>query len=89
MARVHFTDHLKRRLGCEDREVSGQTVMEALASALQSQDRLAGYVLDDQKRLRKHVTVFVNGKLVRDRTHLCDPIQADDEIYVMQALSGG
>ena len=51
--------------------------------------RLRGYVLDDQGRLRKHVAVFVDGKLVEDREALSDAVRDDSEIFVMQALSGG
>jgi hypothetical protein len=33
--------------------------------------------------------VFVDGEPVLDRSTLSDPVAADSEIYVMQALSGG
>jgi len=46
-------------------------------------------VLDDQGGLRRHVAVYVNGRLVNDRTGLTDPVGPRDEIYVFQALSGG
>jgi len=39
--------------------------------------------------LRWHVAVYVNGRLVTDRTGLTDPVGPHDEIYVFQALSGG
>jgi len=89
MARIRFTDHLKRHLSCEDGVGTGDTVMAVLEDVLRDQQTLAGYVLDDQGRLRKHVTVFVNGHMVRDRLRLGDAVGPDDEIYVMQALSGG
>ena len=54
-----------------------------------SQDRLRGYVLDDQGALRKHVTIFVDGRRVADRTDLSDPVGDASEVYVFQALSGG
>jgi sulfur-carrier protein len=47
------------------------------------------YVLDDQSELRKHMNVFVDGNRVRDRVHLSDPVPADAEVYIIQALSGG
>jgi sulfur carrier protein ThiS len=46
-------------------------------------------VLDDQGALRRHVAIYVNGRPVGDRVRLTDPVAADDEIYVFQALSGG
>ena len=89
MVLVRFTDHLRKRLACEAREVEAATVMAALHAAFIGQEAIAGYVLDDQGRLRKHVAVFVNGKMARDRVHLSDPVENGAEIHVMQALSGG
>jgi sulfur-carrier protein len=54
-----------------------------------SRPALRSYVLDDQGALRRHVAVYVNGRLVNDRTGLTDPVGPRDEIYVFQALSGG
>ncbi len=50
---------------------------------------MRGYVLDDQGMLRKHVAIFVNTELIRDRVGLSDPLRTGDDIYVVQALSGG
>ena len=65
------------------------TVDAALAAVFATQPALRGYVLDDQGALRRHVAVYVNGRLVSDRTGLTDPVGPRDEIYVFQALSGG
>jgi hypothetical protein len=35
------------------------------------------------------VVVFVAGQRIKDPVTLSDPVSPDDEIYVMQALSGG
>ncbi|MGK2958895.1 MAG: MoaD/ThiS family protein [Acidimicrobiales bacterium] len=43
-------------------------------------------VVDEQGRLRQHMRVFVNEEIVRD---ISTKITADDEITLMQALSGG
>lgn len=50
---------------------------------------LRGYVVDETGRLRKHMTIFVDGNLISDRRHLSDSVNPNSEIYVMQALSGG
>ena len=47
------------------------------------------YVLDDQGGLRKHMTIFVDGKAIADRLRLSDPVNEASSIYVFQALSGG
>jgi len=47
------------------------------------------YILDDQGSLRKHVNIFVDGSLISDRIKLQDKLNANSEVYIMQALSGG
>jgi molybdopterin synthase sulfur carrier subunit len=48
-----------------------------------------GYVLDDQSGLRKHMTIFVDGRIIHDRTRLTDAVSESSTVYVFQALSGG
>ena len=43
-------------------------------------------VIDEQGRLRPHMRVFVNRAIEAD---LSAPISGDDEVVLMQALSGG
>ncbi len=89
MPKVVFTAHLQRHVDCPPRTAVGKTVRAALDEVFQNSESLRGYVLDDQDRLRQHVAVFVDGAPVLDRSTLSDPVAADSEIYVMQALSGG
>jgi hypothetical protein len=46
-------------------------------------------VLDEHGAVRPHMVIFVNGRQIRDRISLSDPVSADAEVHVMQALSGG
>lgn len=89
MATVSFTENLKRHVDCPPREVTAATVMDALHQVFAENPRLAGYILDDQDRLRKHVAIFVDGELVRDRVRLSDALKPGARVDVMQALSGG
>jgi molybdopterin synthase sulfur carrier subunit len=89
MATVYFTRALERFLAAPSATVPGATLGEALGAVFAERPALRGYVLDDQGALRRHVAVFVNGSLVRDRERLSDPVGRDDEIHVFQALSGG
>ena len=89
MPRVVFTENLQRHVKCPPVEVEGATVREALDAAFAGNEEARGYVLDDRGELRKHMNVFVDGLMVRDRAGLSDEVAADAEIYVMQALSGG
>ena len=89
MATIRFTANLRRHVETPVLTASGQSVGEALAQALGNAPVLRDYVLDEQGRLRKHVTIFIDNQMIRDRAGLSDPIRADSEIFVMQALSGG
>jgi hypothetical protein len=64
-------------------------VRQALQRVFATNPRLEGYILDDQGRLRKHVAIFVDGRAIADRDQLGDRLNADADIFVVQALSGG
>ena len=89
MPRVTFTGNLQRHLACPPVEAPGETVAAILQQVFDGNPRLRSYILDDQGRLRKHVKVFVNDRVVSDRLHLGDPVDESDEVFVFQALSGG
>jgi sulfur-carrier protein len=89
MPRVTFTENLRRHLPVPPVSVDGSTVRETLNAVFADNGQLRGYILDDQGRLRKHVTVFLNGAMIRDRQGLSDPVAPDEEVFVFQALSGG
>jgi molybdopterin synthase sulfur carrier subunit len=89
MPRVAFTANLQRHISAPPSEVSGRTVRAALESVFAANPRLRSYVLDDQGRVRHHVVVFIGGQRIQDPVTLSDPVGEGDEIFVMQALSGG
>ncbi|MBI2073019.1 MAG: MoaD/ThiS family protein [Gemmatimonadetes bacterium] len=89
MARVTFTHTIQRHVACPPAEVDGHTVREVLERVFQSNPTARPYVLDDQGAVRRHMVVFVNGRQIADRARLSDPVPADGEVCVMQALSGG
>ena len=66
-------------------EVDGGTVRGVLEKIFAQKPLLRGYIVDEQGELRRHVVVFVNDRRVR----LDDTVASGDEIYVLQALSGG
>ena len=89
MPRVVFTANLKRHVDCPETVVAGETVRQSLDAVFADNKRLRGYILDDQNRMRTHMVIYVNGRPVKDRDGLSDSVEDTDEIYVMQALSGG
>lgn len=68
-------------------DVSGDTVREALDAAFAQHPQLRGYVLDEHGAVRHHLALFVDGAVLRDKRALDQPVR--QELYVMQALSGG
>ncbi len=89
MVTVTFTSNIQRHVNCPPATVRGETVSEALQAVFQGNPRARGYVLDEQGAVRPHMVVFVDGRQVKDRQHLSDPVKSNAEIYVAQALSGG
>ena len=89
MARVEFTPNLKRHLSIEPCEVQGANVSEILAQVFDRYESLRGYVLDDQGNLRKHMNIFVDGRIIKDRSDFLDEVGDASEVFILQALSGG
>jgi molybdopterin synthase sulfur carrier subunit len=90
MPLVKFTKNLQRFFpDLRASNVDGETVAEVVAALDQRYPGLAGYLLDDQGNLREHVNIFVNEELIQDRQTLTDALEANDQVYILQALSGG
>ena len=89
MAKVAFTPNIQRHVTCRDSEAAGQSVREVLDNLFADNPRARRYVLDDQAALRKHMSIYIDGELIRDRVHLSDSVTDSSDIYVFQALSGG
>jgi molybdopterin synthase sulfur carrier subunit len=89
MAKVVFTPNIQRHVALPESEVSGRTVRDVLDAVFAENPQARGYVLDDQSGLRKHMTIFVDGRMIRDRARLTDVVSESSTVYVFQALSGG
>lgn len=87
--RVEFAASLRRHVDCAPQWVAPGELRCVLQAALAAAPALAGYVLDDQQQVRKHVAVFVNEAMVRERERLDLAIAAGDRVLVIQALTGG
>jgi sulfur-carrier protein len=89
MATVHFTSNLRRHVDCPSMRADGTTVRAVLDRVFAEHPRLETYVLDDQRQLRKHMRILVDGLAIRDLEKQSDAVSPDAEVWVMQALSGG
>ena len=89
MARLVFTQQLRRFTATPEVEVPSASLCEALDAAFRVNPRLRGYVRDDQGHMRPNVVAFIDGRRSRDRHSQSDPLGPDSKVHVLQALSGG
>ncbi len=89
MAKIIFTSNLERHCHCPTKIVVGNTVIEVLKNYFSEYPAIQSYVLDDQDKLRKNMLIAVNNEIISDRVTLLDPVKENDEVFVLQALSGG
>jgi len=89
MAKVIFTPNVQRHVACPEAQAPGDTVREVLDNVFAENVQARSHVLDDQSALRRHMTIFVDGRMIRDRAGLADRVEDTSTIYVFQALSGG
>ena len=91
MPRIAFTQHLQTFFPKlkQAEEVAGATVCEVIAELERRYPGFALYVADETGRLRRHVNVFVGNEPICDRETLSDVVSPGDELYILQALTGG
>ena len=88
--RVHFTPALKRFVpDLHSIEVQGSTVADVIQNVAAVYPGLTDYLIEENGALRKHVNIFINDTFIRDRKTLSDAVQDKDDVYIIQALSGG
>ncbi|MGH8750642.1 MAG: MoaD/ThiS family protein [Burkholderiales bacterium] len=67
-------------------EATGATLADVFADLDRRYAGICFRVIDEQEQIRRHIRVFVNGEQVHD---LSQPLDASDEVIIVQALSGG
>jgi len=67
-------------------EAGGTTLAALLVDLDRQYPGIRFRIIDEQDRIRRHIRIFVNGEQVRD---LSQPLNATDEVIIVQALSGG
>ena len=69
--------------------VDGGNAREAVDALIVAFPELQRYVLDDARRLRQHVNIYINDALIIDRDGLSDALANGDRLYILPAVSGG
>ena len=85
MAQVMLRAPLSELCGGRSHLVAGATVRDVLLALERAHPPIAGWVLDEQGRIREHVNVFVNGVHGEERTQVAD----HDRVQVLPAITGG
>ena len=90
MAKIRFTSALKRFFPTlTESEIEGDTVRDVLNNIEKIYPGISNYLMQDDGTLRKHVNIFVQGNLIENRQTLSDKVKHNDELMIIQALSGG
>ncbi len=90
MAKISFTSNLKRFFpSLTTVNTEAQNVAEALDKVEETFPGLKSYLLKDDGSLRDHVNLFIGDEMVKDRVALQDCLKAQDQLFIMQAISGG
>ena len=67
-------------------QACGTSIAEALVDLDAQFPGIRFRMIDEQDRIRRHVRLFVSGRQVESLNERLDP---DDELVIVQALSGG
>jgi molybdopterin synthase sulfur carrier subunit len=90
MPHVQFTTHLRAFFPTlQPTEIEGGTVAEVVTALERLHSGIKSYLIDERGALRPHVNIFVGDSLITDRQGLTDIVGPQDQIYILQALSGG
>ena len=90
MPTVKFTYALKRFFPTlKETPVTSDSLNGLLEHIEQQYPGIQNYIVDERGALRKHVNIFIDGELIKDREKLSDPFSENSEVFIMQALSGG
>jgi molybdopterin synthase sulfur carrier subunit len=71
--------------GHRELRLEGATVLDVLRALEREHPSVAGWVLDEQDRIREHINVFVNRESGDEQT----AVAPDDRLHVLPAISGG
>jgi molybdopterin synthase sulfur carrier subunit len=72
--------------GAREVQGNGATVYELLADLERRYPGIRFRMIDEQDAVRPHMRIFVNGEQV---WNLGSVLAAEDEVFIVQALSGG
>jgi sulfur-carrier protein len=84
--KIRMPSALHSYTGGSDATADGDSVAAVLADLDRQYPGIRFRMIDEQGRMRPHIRFFADGQQVRD---LGQPLAADGELVIVQALSGG
>ena len=88
MIKVFLTANLQQYYPKAQFEIEAGHVLELLHKMDLVRPHFSSYILEDDNSVRKHVNIFVNGKVIpKQQTNL--KLETGNTVHIMQALSGG
>jgi sulfur-carrier protein len=84
--KVHIRGALRSYTESSEAQASGSTLSLLLADLERQYPGIRFRVIDEQDSIRRHIRIFVNSDQVFSLAHALD---ANDEVVIVQALSGG
>lgn len=90
MPKINFTYALKRFFpGLKTLNVAANNAKEVVEIVEKQYPGIKDYLVDERGQLREHVNIFIGNELIEDKVKLSDKVKESDEVFIMQALSGG
>lgn len=89
MIKVVLTANLKKYYPKSQFEIEARTLRDLLTQMDQVRPHFSDYIVDGGMVIRKHVNVFINGNVLKDKSHIDVKLEPGSQVHIMQALSGG
>ena len=89
LVKVTLTANLQKYFPRAKFEIEASSVKQVLEKMDEERPLFSRYVLEDNGAIRKHVNIFVDGEVVRDKSHVNIALKSGAQVHIMQALSGG
>ncbi|MFN8222037.1 MAG: MoaD/ThiS family protein [Gaiellales bacterium] len=83
--RVVLRAPLSELCGGREHRFDASSVGEAIQALEHAHPAIAGWILDEQGRIREHVNVYVNREPARES----DPVGPTDLVQVLPSITGG
>ena len=89
MPKVTLTSNLQQYYPQNHVEITGDTLFQVLSNMDKIRPHFMSYILEDDHSIRTHVNIFIDGKIITDKSNTNIKLEAKTQIHIMQALSGG